>query len=701
MVAQLKSGLRVCYDAAAWRRSNWAPLVRGQIGRRANLLGGYTDEQHLQAAGRWIAAAQDASGDGGIVGRYSLREGWTTSYPETTGYSVPSLIDLGLSTGNQEWLERAARAVDFLLGVQLPDGGFPGREIGQNRTEPSIFNTGQIICGLTAWYAHAQDERALTAALRAGEWMARCQEADGSWQKWLYGGSTPYTYMAYAAGWLAQLGQVAGRTDLLDAGAAHLEWVMGHRDAETGWFRDCGFAVAGHGAEEAFTHTIAYTLAGVLQISQLTGNDAGIAAVRDAAIRIARTMQLKRWLPGVLDRRWRGKSDYACLTGNAQMALVWFDLHELRPDPALVSAGCTAIDLVKLAQPMTSKTPGIYGGIPGSDPIWGDYIHLSYPNWAAKYFVDALLAKQRVMSELSVPQPTAALPAEVPLSIPAYDARKQNPLRVVLLAGSYEPRARDIARACENAAVWPTAVIVERGSDPSALSRSWDAVREYGVGFAVQKVRPRFSRSERAVADHAPTAAESMAEHCRKRGIEYHVVERLDSAEALDLLRRLDPDLAVHAGAGIIRDATLQIPRLGVINAHMGLLPWFRGMNVTEWSVLYGFPVGCTVHKIDAGVDTGDILCCRRVDTTPARSVQELRSMVDDAQLKLLGEVVAYTNSTGQLPPALPQRPDAGRQYFRLHAEVKELLERHLARRPVQPRLPGEQPASGQRSTCS
>jgi hypothetical protein len=53
-----------------------------------------------------------------------------------------------------------------------------------------------------------------------------------------------------------------------------------------------------------------------------------------------------------------------------------------------------AIELVKRAQPLMHPHSGIRGGIPGSDPIWGDYLTMALPNWAAKYFIDALLRKE-------------------------------------------------------------------------------------------------------------------------------------------------------------------------------------------------------------------------------------------------------------------------------------------------------------------
>ncbi len=688
LLQDLRSFVRICQNGNAWRPSHGSALLRGVVGRRINERAAFTDDQHLEQAMRWLARAQDASRDGGVAGRYHLKHGWTSSYPETTGYIIPTLIAFGLATRNEEWIERAQRAVDFLLGVQLPEGGFPGQEIAENRTVPSIFNSGQIICGLTAWYRHSGDERALAAALRAGAWMAAAQETDGTWRRWIYGNHT-YTYMAYAAGWLAQLGKLTDQRGLLDAAERHLSWVLGERVPDTGWFRRCGFEIAGHSAETAFTHTIAYTLAGVLELSRSSGNSDGVAAVREAAMRIARTLELKGRLPGTLNHDWRSTAAYACLTGNAQMALIWFDLHRDRFDPAFVSAACKAIDLVKNAQPMRNSNPGIRGGIPASDPLWGDYVPFALPNWAAKYFVDALLAKREVLSTFEVPSSTTPAAVNLPTVLPARRPRA-GAAKVVLLAGPWEERALRVAQACQQNGVRPLAVIVEQGRPVPLGRRIRQAIREEGFGFMADRVR------RRAVSQDATTATaaaarprESLLDYCRACGIDYLMVERLDSDQGAAMLLRLAPDVAVHAGAGILRRRTVEIPQLGVVNAHMGILPPLRGMNVVEWSVLFGFPVGCSVHLIDDGVDTGDILCCRFVETAGTTSIQQLRDRVDNEQLALLGEVIGFVADTGTLPPRLTQEQAQGRQFFRMHAALRTALEKHLrSRAPVSGHVP-------------
>jgi len=101
---------------------------------------------------KWLARAQDNSStrDGGVARHYSLIDGWAASYPETTGYIIPTLIKYGVERGMTEPVTRARRMLDWLVSIQFPQGGFQGGMINQTPRVPVTFNTGQILTGLCA-----------------------------------------------------------------------------------------------------------------------------------------------------------------------------------------------------------------------------------------------------------------------------------------------------------------------------------------------------------------------------------------------------------------------------------------------------------------------------------------------------------------------------------------------------------------------
>ena len=665
-------------DAALWRPSH-AAFMRDQFFHRArNSEQGYSDRDHLVAAAQWLARAQDVTGDGGVSGRYNLKSGWSSSYPETTGYIIPTFI--ALSEGvDPSYHKRAADCVRFLLSIQLSDGAFPGGELHENRTRPSVFNTAQILHGLVAWHAATGDIDAAEAASRAANWLVAQQDSDGCWRKHIY--NTITAYSAHASCWLAEAGKHFGITDWTSAAERHLDWVLTNVDEETGWIDKVGFSADDHEKRRGVTHTIAYTIWGVLHLSETLGREDGIAVARRAAEAVARRLELSGRLPGVLDQRWRAANPaYSCLTGNAQMALIWFRLGMRDGDLRLVNAALKALDQVKASQPMDNSDPGIRGGIPGSAPTWGDYLYMAMPNWSAKYFIDAMMAKQRALEWLETFEGSGwTAPPEVARSLPPASGRAAHPLRVVMLSSPDSHKVPQMMRVWADWGFRPAAVVIEHRNETPARDRI--KARLAQDGFFGPLRASIIQRSRQAFATNAGGGGSTtdVASFCEQEDIPVIHVGPLSDPKSVDAVSRLEADILIHAGAGILRRGVLSTPKLGTLNAHMGILPRYRGMNVAEWAGLERSKVGCTVHLINEGIDTGDIIAVAEIDSGSADSILSLRALVDDAQISLLGKVVRWIVESGALPPARSQSAREGRQYFEMHAELRALLERKLA----------------------
>jgi folate-dependent phosphoribosylglycinamide formyltransferase PurN len=657
----------------AWARGHPAFLLSQAFDREHNLRCGFTDEDHLRAAAQWLAAAQDSQSDGGVAGRYQLNRGWTSSYPETTGYIVPTFLALSRAVPQAGFRQRAERAVQFLLSVQLPEGGSPGLEIADNRTAPSPFNTAQILHGLTAWHRETGDEAVRIAAERAVEWLLSLQEPDGAFRRYAYEDRAS-TYSAYLACRLAEWGDHATDRAALAAASRHLDWTFAHRRPND-WIALAGFDDEQHQADEAFTHTIAYTLAGILSTAETLGRSDGVAAARAAAERLARRLELSGFLPGLIGSDWRGRSRYACLTGNCQMALIWFRLHSLSPNLRLINAALKAIDLVKLAQPMRNPNPGLFGGIPGSDPIHGAYIE--GVNWAAKYFIDALLEKRRVMTELRTEQArltATAGTARGPI-VPGPASALTRRLNTVMLTTVRSQKVPQMLSAWRGRDIGNLTVVFEHPVTESAPARLRRRLRNEGLSWIAARLSTANDSAVAPAAQDGPPV--DVPTYCRSRGIAFLETGPLDSADAVALIKTLDPDLGIHAGAGLLRRPLIDAFRLGVLNAHMGLLPAYRGMNVAEWAALGGAPVGCTVHLIDAGIDTGPILATQEVAIAGCGSIAALRGAVDRAQLALLGDIVESIIG-GRMPEPLAAAEPPGPQYFHMHHDLAAILEARL-----------------------
>lgn len=663
---------KVWWRARPFVRGHASLLLAGEFDRGRIARKRLTDREHMIAAVHWLGRAQDVTGDGGVCGRYRLDRGWTSSYPETTGYLVPTLLRLAREWKNDDLGARAKKAIEFLLPLQLESGAFPGLEVKENRTEPSPFNTAQIVNGLIGWHAETGDVRALDAARRAGDWLLSIQEPDGSWKKHVYLGVSA-AYHAHASCWLAQLGVHAGEEKYLRAAARHMDWVLSLRDPKTGFIDRAGFSAADHEARRAVTHTLAYTLWGVLYTGLAAKRDDAVAAVRFAAERVMRRMHLDGKLPGVLDAGFRRVANYQCLTGNAQFALIWMKLFELNGDARFLNAACFALDLVKAAQPLDNPNPGIRGGIPGSDPVTGGYLHLALPNWAAKFFLDAMLEKERHLAKIGAEglAPPKRPRVEVPTTLPAITGRAETPPRIVLLA---TPRSRKCVRIVEALAargITPDAIVVESRAPASLAARVVSSLREEGLGALARKAAGNPSPSS---ASNAPTGSSDVLALARAKAIPLVVTGPLASSAGIEAVRGTRPDVLVCAGAGILKQPLLDLARLGTINAHMGLLPFYRGMNVAEWAALHRDEVGVTVHLVDAGIDTGDLLLTEKVDAAAAKSIAELRERVDAVQIERLADVLRFIRESGSLPPHVTQQKDDGRQFFAMHGELRNRI---------------------------
>jgi len=94
------------------------------------------------------------------------------------------------------------------------------------------------------------------------------------------------------------------------------------------------------------------------------------------------------------------------------------------------------------------------------------------------------------------------------------------------------------------------------------------------------------------------------------RNIKINYVQNFNSEIALNWIKARSPDLIVFTGGGILKKELLDIPKLGVLNCHLGVLPKYRGMYPYVWAILEDEwdQIGCTTHFMDAGIDTGPIL---------------------------------------------------------------------------------------------
>lgn len=114
------------------------------------------------------------------------------------------------------------------------------------------------------------------------------------------------------------------------------------------------------------------------------------------------------------------------------------------------------------------------------------------------------------------------------------------------------------------------------------------------------------------------------------RNLERVERELLATAEPITLDRDWPDFIVCHGYRHIIgRDVLAQLPDR-IVNLHISLLPWNRGADPNVWSFLEDTPKGVTIHYVDAGIDTGDIIAQKAVEFGPDETLHTSYAKLQD-----------------------------------------------------------------------
>ena len=117
------------------------------------------------------------------------------------------------------------------------------------------------------------------------------------------------------------------------------------------------------------------------------------------------------------------------------------------------------------------------------------------------------------------------------------------------------------------------------------------------------------------------------------------IIEADQIDKEMDYFKSLDADLALSVYFGyILKPEFLALFPRGVINLHPSLLPYNRGAHPAVWSIIDGTPAGATLHYIDEGIDTGDVIVQKPVEVQPFDTGESLYRKLEYASIDLLKE---------------------------------------------------------------
>jgi hypothetical protein len=356
--------------------------------------------QRAAAALGWLFSAHDASTDGGVAYGYfpmSAACGWDVSYPETTGYIMTSLVAYGCRTAWVEPIERARRMARWEAEVQMPSGAVQGGKLtSRDKQTPAAFNTGMVLDGFVTVLEERSDPEILRAAERAAQFLAADLNSEGLF---VTNGEFVHKeaikiYNVLCAWALHRFGVLTGTSLYCELAVKAVQGALRFQKPN-GWFAENCLT----DSLRPLTHTIGYTAQGVLEVGIAAGRDDFVAASERAWRAIVPSVHDNGYLPGRFDAAWRPAVRWSCLTGSAQLAIIGYRLSQVRGEPSYAQVASRLVDWLKGVQRLQTGNSGIDGALAGSFPIMGDYMSAGYPNWATKYFLDALMAQAQHSGE--------------------------------------------------------------------------------------------------------------------------------------------------------------------------------------------------------------------------------------------------------------------------------------------------------------
>jgi len=341
---------------------------------------------HIAAALKWFKAT--LLPDGGGAAKYSMMSHQLTpAYPMSTANWGPVLTRI-----KQYYPEIYKKEIDvpeltrelanWVLRTQRRDGTFPASYGDYMNQAPRVFNNGMIIHSLLDYHNARGGSDLMDACINSADWLLKVQSSDGSWRQFTFHQLSSNTLTGAA---LIRLGAITGEKKYQEAGEKNIGFALSLQKPN-GYFNGNGF----DSNSSAYTITIAYAIAGVLEAGLLTGNDEWKNAALKGLVPVLNLVNKTGFLFGEIDENFQSGSSFSCLPGNCLLAISAYKLATVTGNSDLKDKADLLTDYVKAKQ-MVSKIPSVNGGISGSWPISGNYCAYEIPSWAVRYFVEAVM----------------------------------------------------------------------------------------------------------------------------------------------------------------------------------------------------------------------------------------------------------------------------------------------------------------------
>ncbi len=329
--------------------------------------------------------------EGGASAKYSMMTHlFSPGYPMSTANWVPVLSRIqqfypevykelfGSTDVNKE-------LVNWIIRTQRRDGTFPGSYGDFMNQAPVVFNNGMIIHGLLDYYNASGGKELIDSCVSSADWLLKIQSPDGGWRQFTIHQLSSNTLTASA---LLRLSAITNDSRYRDAAIRNLEFAY-ELQQENGYFKGNGF----DSGNRAFTITIGYALAGMMEAGILENNEKWLNSAQKGLIPVLNMVNKSGLLVGELNENFQSSASYSCLPGSSLIAICGYKMAAITGLQELRLKADLLTNYVRSKQ-INSRIPAITGGISGSYPISGNYCTYEITSWGVRYFIEAVMMQE-------------------------------------------------------------------------------------------------------------------------------------------------------------------------------------------------------------------------------------------------------------------------------------------------------------------
>jgi SAM-dependent methyltransferase len=351
----------------------------------------------------WIENAQKAYPDGGIsrgfclLGKSSKSNylGWQLSYPETSGYLLPTLINIKKKF-KLDNIEPVIDKLAYFLYSISKNKAVKGGSLNKENSF-SVFDTAQVIRGLISYYEYKNNDIFIRRAINCGNFILD-SEIENS-------GKISSKYMAeksililendgyhiYVAPVLLELSKISNNVSFKNLAIRIIETTLKYQK-KNGYFEKSDFSKK----DKILTHNLGYILEGLIESYSITGIQKYLDSAELTLVNLLHLIQQDVSLKGYITNELKNGNDkFECLVGSAQIAICFYKFSKIKKNIDFEKAGeKILLDLKKKQNNYDKDFGGGIGAIWGSWPISGEYQKYEAINWANKFYLDLILENQ-------------------------------------------------------------------------------------------------------------------------------------------------------------------------------------------------------------------------------------------------------------------------------------------------------------------